>query len=241
MTAKKVAMVTGGARRLGKAIALALAADGFNIALHYHTSADEARRTADELRGRGAQVALVHGDLSVVREVERVVDEAAAAWGRLDVLINSAAIFFRTPLDEVQEQQWDALLTTNLKGPFFCARRAAQAMRPTGGVIINFADTGLDMAWKDYTPYLISKAGIAQMTYGMAKELAPAIRVNAIAPGVVLMQDDATEEQRARAANSTLLRRIGGAEAVVGAVLYLVHAEYVTGVVLPVDGGQRWK
>ncbi|HEU5013386.1 MAG TPA: SDR family oxidoreductase [Roseiflexaceae bacterium] len=241
MTAKKVAMVTGGARRLGKAIALALAEHGFNIALHYHHSVDEAQRTADELRQRGAEVVLVQGDLSVVREVERVVDEAAAAWGRLDVLINSAAIFFRTPLGEVQEEQWDALLTTNLKGPFFCARRAARAMRPTGGVIVNFADTGLDMAWKDYTPYLISKAGIAQMTYGMAKELAPAIRVNAIAPGVVLMQEDATEEQIQRAANSTLLRRIGGAESIVDAVLYLVHAEYVTGVVLPVDGGQRWK
>lgn len=241
MTTKKVALVTGGARRLGKAIALALAEDGFNIALHYHQSAEESQRTADELRQRGAEVMLVHGDLSVVPEAERVVDEAAAAWGRLDVLINSAAIFFRTPLDEVQEKQWDALLDTNLKGPFFCARRAAQAMHPTGGVIINFADIGTELAWKEFTPYLISKAGIEQMTYGMARELAPNIRVNAIAPGVVLMPDGVTEKQTERAANSTLLRRIGGAEAVVDAVLYLVHAEYVTGVVLPVDGGQRWK
>lgn len=238
---QQVALVTGGAKRLGKAIALALADHGYNIVLHYHQSGEEAQATAAELRARGAKVALVQGDLALVREVQRVVDEAAAAWGRLDVLINSAAIFFRTPLADVQESQWDALINTNLKGPFFCAQRAAQAMQPTGGVIINFADTGLDMAWKEYTPYLISKAGIAQMTYGMARELAPGIRVNAVAPGPVLMPDDATEAQRARAANSTLVQQPGSPQAVVDAVLYLIKAEFVTGVVLPVDGGQRWK
>jgi pteridine reductase len=238
---RPVALVTGGARRLGRAIALRLARDGFNIAIHYHRSRADAESTADELRALGVEAVLAQGDLADVPSAERVVAEAAAAWGRLDVLINNAAAFFPTAIGSVSEAEWDALIDTNLKGPFFCAQRAAAEMRRGGGgVIINVADTGIEIAWRGYTPYLIGKAGVAQMTYGLAKELAPEIRVNAVAPGPILLPDEHTDEERERAARNTLLRRIGGAEAIAGAVSYLVHAEYVTGVVLPVDGGQRW-
>lgn len=239
ITGRPVALVTGGARRLGRAIAVKFAHEGFNIALHYHRSSEDARGTADDIRHCGVDVALIQGDLASVACAERVVAEAAATWGRLDVLINNAAAFFPTPIGSVTEAQWNTLLDTNLKGPFFCAQAAALAMRE-GGVIINIADTGIDIAWRGYVPYLISKAGVAQMTYGLAKELAPTIRVNAVAPGPILLPDEHSPAERERAARHTLLKRIGGVEAITEAVWYLARADFVTGVVLPVDGGQRW-
>ncbi len=238
----KVALVTGGAKRLGQAIALKLAGAGANIALHYHTSVQEATATADEIRRLGVEVVPIQGDLSDVAQAERVVDQAAAAWGRLDILINNAAVFYRTPMGTVTEEQWNALINTNLRGPFFCAQRAAEAMRKTGGgVIINFTDTGVYITWAGYVPYLISKAGIEQMTYSLAKALAPEVRVNAIAPGPALLEEGHTAEERGRFIRGTLLKRLGGAEVIAEAVLYLVQADFVTGVVIPVDGGQRWR
>ena len=238
----KVALVTGGAKRLGKAIALELARAGVNIVLHYNHSAQAADRTAAEIRALGVEVASLQADLSNVAEAERVVDEAAAAWGRLDILINNAAIFKRTPLGSVTEADWNDLLNTNLRAPFFCAQRAGLAMQQgDGGVIVNFTDTGVDLAWSGYVPYLISKAGVELMTYGLAKALAPQVRVNGIAPGPVLLEEGHTAEERDRFIRNTLLQRLGGPASVTGAVLYLVQAEFVTGVVLPVDGGQRWK
>jgi pteridine reductase len=240
--AGKVALVTGGARRLGKAAALRLAAEGVNIALHYHHSRAAAEATAAVIRDLGVEARLISGDLAQVSEVERLVDEAAAAWGRLDILINSAAVFFETPLNSLQEAQWNRLIDTNLKGPFFCARRAGTIMRQQeSGVIVNFTDTGIYIGWEGYAPYLISKAGVEQMTYLLAKELAPQVRVNAIAPGPLLLPDDHTPEEAAFFAQATLLGRLGSREALAEAVLYLVQADYVTGVILPVDGGQRWK
>ncbi len=240
--AGKAALVTGGARRLGRAIALGLAGAGANIALHYHTSAEEAAAVAAEIRRLGVKVATVQGNLAHVAEAERVVDEAAAAWGRLDILVNNAAILSQTPCGTVTAAQWEALLNTNLRGPFFCAQRAGQIMpQNDGGVIINFTDTGVDLAWRGYLPYLISKAGVEMMTYGLAKELAPTVRVNAIAPGPVLLVEGHTPAERDQFIHNTLLKRLGGAESIVEAVLYLVRAEFVTGVVLRVDGGQRWR
>ncbi len=238
----KVALITGGAKRLGKAIALELAGAGANIALHYHRSAEAATATAAEIRGLGVEVVQLQADLTDVAEAERVVDEAAAAWGRLDILVNNAAIFKRTPIGTVTEAGWNELLNTNLRAPFFCAQRAGLAMQQSGGgVIVNFTDTGVDLAWSGYVPYLISKAGIELMTYGLAKALAPQVRVNGIAPGPVLLEEGHTVEERDHFIRNTLLKRLGGPESVTGAVLYLVQAEFITGVVLPVDGGQRWK
>jgi pteridine reductase len=238
----RVALVTGSARRLGKAIALGLARSGVNIALHYHTSIQDATATASELQAVGVEVVQIQGDLSEVKQAERVVDQAAAAWGRLDILINNAAILKRTPVSTVTELQWNALLNTNLRGPFFCAQRAASEMIKTGGgVIVNFTDTGVDIAWPGFIPYLISKAGIEMMTYGLAKAFAPEIRVNAIAPGPALLEDGHTAEDRDTFIQRTLLKRLGGVDSIVEAVLYLIQADFVTGVVLPVDGGQRWK
>lgn len=240
--AGKVALVTGGAQRLGRAISLALAAQGARLALHYHTSQQQAEQTAADARALGVDVALLQADLSRVDAAEQLADAAAALWGRLDVLVLSAAIFYPTPLGSVTEQQWDALFATNLKGPFFLAQRAATHLRADGGgLIVTMLDTGIYMSWRAYTPYLAAKAGLAMLTRQLAKELAPEVRVNGIAPGPVLLPDDADAERIARSERQTLLGRLGHPDEVARAVLYLAQSDYVTGVIIPVDGGQRWR
>lgn len=242
----KVALVTAGARRLGRAVVLKLAERGARVVIHYYHSAEEAAATAAEVERLGGEARLVCGDLSQVEQAQRVVSEAAAAWGRLDILVNNAAVFFHTPPGQVSEEQWDRLFDVNLKGAYFSTQQAAAEMRrndgdpPEVGVIINFVDTGIYITWQGYTPYLITKAGVEQMTYGLAKELAPDIRVNAVALGPVLLPDDHTAEEAKKFAAATLLQRLGSSDALAEAVLYLIEADFVTGVVLPVDGGQRW-
>jgi pteridine reductase len=234
-----IALVTGGSQRLGRAITLALGRAGADVIVHYYRSAEQAARVVDELRALGVKAAAVPGDLSVVADAERVVDEALAQWGRLDLLVNNAGIWGRTRIGTVTQERWDELINTNLRSAFFVAQRAAPALRAARGAIVNIADVGALRPWKNYTPYLISKGGIVTLTEALAMDLAPEVRVNAIAPGPVLLPDDWTPEQAERTARGLPLRRVGRPEDVAQAVLYLAQAEYVTGVTLPVDGGQR--
>jgi pteridine reductase len=235
----RVALVTGGAHRVGKAIALALGQAGANVAIHYHRSAAPAEETLAELRSLGVEATAIRGDLTAIGEIERVVDEAIAPWGRLDLLVNSAGIWGTDPIGSVTEARWEELLNTNLRSAFFAAQRAAPALRAARGAIVNIADVGAIRPWRNHTPYLISKGGLLTMTEALAKDLAPEVRVNAIAPGPVLLPDDWTAEQAERSARSVLLGRLGRAEDVAQATVYLASADYVTGVILPVDGGQR--
>jgi pteridine reductase len=234
-----VALVTGGAHRLGKAISLSLGRAGANIVVHYHRSAEQAGLVVEELHALGVQAVAVSGDHTVVAEAERTVDVALEQWGRLDLLVNNAGIWGATPIGTVTQARWDELIDANLRGAFFVVQRAVPALRAARGAIVNIADVGALRPWRNHTPYLISKGGIVTMTEALAKDLAPDVRVNAIAPGPVLLPDDWTPAQAERAARSVLLRRLGSAEDVAQAVVYLAQAEYVTGVVLPVDGGQR--
>ena len=237
----KVALVTAGARRLGRAVAVELAKHGARVVIHYHHSVEDAATTAADIEKMGGEATLVQGDLSQLDQVESIVSEAAAAWGRLDVLVNNASAFFHTPLGTVTEAQWDRLFDVNVKGAFFCSQHAAAEMRRHGGgAIINYVDTGIYITWKGYTPYLMSKAGVEQMTYGLAKELAPQIRVNAVALGPVLLPDGHSAAEAEAFASRTLLKRLGGSDVLAEAVLYLIQADFITGVVLRVDGGQRW-
>ena len=233
-----VALVTGGAHRLGRAIALALGQAGANVVVHYNRSAEQAQVVLRDLEALGVQAVAVAGDLSRVAEVDRVVDTAVARWGRLDVLVNNAGIWASTPIGTVTEERWSALIDTNLRSAFFAAQRAAPALRAAGGAIVNIADVGALRPWRNHTPYLISKGGIITLTEALAKDLAPEVRVNAVAPGAVLLPDDWTPDQIARATRNVPLKRIGRPEDVAQAALYLVQADYVTGVVLPVDGGR---
>jgi len=234
-----VALVTGGAHRLGRAITLALGQAGANVVVHYNSSADQARTVVAELAQLGVEGISVAGDLSRVVEAERVVDTAVGQWGRLDVLVNNAGIWGSTPIGTVTEERWDELIDTNLRSAFFMAQRATPALRAAGGAIVNVADVGALRPWRNHTPYLVSKGGIITLTEALAIDLAPDVRVNAVAPGAALLPDDWTAEQTARATRNVPLQRLGRPEDVAQAVVYLLQADYVTGVVLPVDGGRH--
>lgn len=237
----KVSLVTGGAHRLGRAIAVALAEHGSHIGIHFHTSEAEARVAAQEIRKGGVQAQVFAADLSRSSEATQLVDSVLAAFGRIDVLVNNAAVYFPTPLGEVTEEEWDTLLNLNLRGAFFCSQAAGLAMKRQGsGKIVNIADVAGLSPWPSYLPYSISKAGVIAMTHGLAKALAPEVTVNAVAPGTVLLQGDESAAEVRRFEELSLLKRIGAPKEVVSAVLYLVEAaDFVTGIVLPVDGGRH--
>lgn len=235
----KVALVTGGAHRLGRAITLALGQAGANVVVHYNHSAEQAQVVLQDLAALGVQSEAIAGDLSRVAEVERVVDTAVTRWGRLDVLVNNAGIWGNTPIGSVTEARWSELIDTNLRSAFFAAQRATPALRASSGAIINIADVGALRPWRNHTPYLISKGGIITLTEALAMDLAPDVRVNAVAPGAVLLPDGWTPEQIERSTRNVPLKRLGHPEDVAQAVLYLAQAEYVTGIVLPVDGGRH--
>ena len=232
-------LVTGGAHRLGRAIALAFGRAGANVAIHYHSSASEAEATLADLRALGIHAVAIRGNLADVAEAEAVVDAAVAQLGGLGVLVNSAGIWGSTPLGTVTAERWDELIATNLRAAFFTAQRAAPHLRQAHGAVINIADVGVLRPWKNYTPYLVSKGGVVTLTEALAKDLAPEVRVNAIAPGPVLLPNDWDAKKAEETAKTVLLKRLGSAEDIAQAALYLASAEYITGVTLPVDGGQR--
>lgn len=233
------ALVTGAGHRVGRAIAEGLAAQGIDIAVHYNGSGEAASETAANIRAMGRRAELVQADLGRSGSAEHLVDTVIERMGSLDVIVNSAAVMMHTPLDSVTESEWDAMFALNLRAPFFIARAGARVMKERGGVIINIADLAAYETWPAYIPHGITKAGVVQMTRALARALAPRIRVNAIAPGAVLLPDTWTAEDGERLAETTPLRRLGSPADVVGAVIYLVEAEYVTGETLIVDGGRH--
>ena len=239
-TTGKVALVTGAGVRVGKRIALALAGTGMHVAVHYHGSAREAEETVTEIRALGVEAEAFQGDLGGIESIRALIAAIDARWRRLDVLVNSAAIFPRTPWDEIDEAVWDRTLEVNLKAPFFTAWHAAALMRRGGGgKIVNIADWAGLRPYKNYLPYVISKGGIVTMTKALAKELAPEIEVNAIAPGPVMLPEDFDPEAAERVRKGTLLKRLGSPEDVAKSVVFLVATtDYVTGHVLVVDGGR---
>jgi pteridine reductase len=235
----KVALITGAAKRLGKTIALTLAEKEYHLVVHFHQSKDAAQETAREIIARGREVLTVYGDITKEKDVEKMVEQTLEHFGRIDVLVNNAAIFFRTPFDTLDEKTWDQFMDINLKGTFLCAHKIGLAMREHGGgKIINLADVAGLHPWVDYLPYSVSKAGVIVLTQGLAKALAPTVQVNAIVPGPVLFQENAPEEERQREINRTLLKRAGTPEDIARTVVFLVGSDFITGAVLPVDGGR---
>ena len=233
------ALVTGGAIRVGRALALACAAEGVDVVVHYNRSAAPAEATAEECRAHGVRAAVVGGDLSRVDECRRVVAEAEEALGGLDVLVNSASNFIHAPLPDLTPQQIDLALDVNLKAPFFCAQAAAPGMLARGwGRIVNLADVAGLEPWPRFLPHCISKAGLVMLTKSLAQALAPSVLVNAIAPGTVLMPEGSTPEMVGRAEEKTPLGEVGSPEDVAEALVYLLKADYVTGETLVVDGGR---
>jgi pteridine reductase len=209
------------------------------IAVHYHSAEGEARETVKLVREAGSAAELLSGDLRVAGQPERVVGEAARVLKGLDVLINSAAIMRRTPVGEVTVQDWDDIFALNLRAPFFACQAAAEIMRERGGCIVNIADLAAFETWTGYIPHGISKAGVVQMTRALANALAPKIRVNAVAPGAVLLPKDWDATSAEHLSETTPLRRLGSPDDVTHAVIYLLRADYVTGETLVVDGGRH--
>ncbi|MBM3860253.1 MAG: SDR family oxidoreductase [Verrucomicrobia bacterium] len=233
----KTALVTGAAKRVGREIAMALARRGANVVVHYNTSAADARRVVAQIEALGVEAMAVRADQSKAREVRDAVQKAAKAFGGIDVLVNCAAVYQKTPWTTVTEQDWDFHLNANLKGPFLFAREVSRHMRR--GKIVNFADWAVWRPYRHYVPYLVSKAGVVCLTKALAKELAPHIQVNAVAPGPVLLPPDFSEAEKRAVRNATLVKRLGSPADAVGAVLFLLeNGDFMTGHVLVVDGGR---
>lgn len=234
----RVALVTGAAIRLGRAVAQRLALEGADIAVHYGTSANEAHQLISELQAQGCRAAAFQAELLNVGAIEKLVGDVISHFGHLDILINSAATFLETKFGETSEPTWDASLDTNLKAPFFCSQFAAPHLAKSGhGAIVNFADLGGLVGWREFLPHSLAKGGIILMTRILAKELAPAVRVNAIAPGTVTLPGD-PPELAANYIRQAPLRRTGRPDEIGDAVMYLLTAEFLTGHTLVLDGGQ---
>ena len=236
--AGQTALVTGAGRRIGRAITLRLAAEGARVVVHYGHSKEQADAVVAEIQNSGGQAFTVQAELTHRDEIARLFDEVERRCGGLDILVNNAGRFAPTPLQEAGEDQWDNLLDSNVKAQFFCAQRAAPLLKRAGrGRIVNLASLGGLLAWPKYTAYCVSKAGVIMLTRCLARELAPEVTVNAIAPGTISFPDDAPElaEMFIRQAP---LKRTGEPSDIADAVSYLVHAPFVTGQVLVVDGGR---
>lgn len=237
----KVALVTGAARRLGAGIAGALHACGANLVVHYNTSREEAQRLVQTLNDRRADSAvLAQGDLVLTHEHEPLIDQAVSPWGRLDILVNNASTFFPTPVGSITEPQWDDLLGSNLKGPFFLSQAAAPHLKAWQGCIVNMVDIYAEQPLSGYPVYNIAKAGLAMLTKTLAVELAPHVRVNAVAPGSILWPEPPFDDQvKQHILSRTPLQRQGDPGEIARAVVYLVRdATYTTGGIIKVDGGR---
>lgn len=238
----RVALVTGAGLRVGRCIALELAAAGCDVAVHVHRSREPGETTAADVRELGRRSIVVVADQTDVAAIRRAADQACEALGPVSVLVNSAATWPHVALEETEPEDFDQALATNLRGPFFWARTLGPRMRELdgGGAIVSIADVSFDRPWVDSLPYCMAKAGVVSMTYGLAKALAPEVRVNAIGPGPVLFPPDYPDELMQADREATLREREGEPEDIARAVRFLAESPNVTGVFLPVDGGYRF-
>ena len=234
------ALVTGAGRRLGQAIAVGLARAGCDIAVHYHGSADGAAATARDIRAvdKERRAELLRADLSDAAAARGLADRAAKALGRLDIVVNSAAIMVRQPVETVTPESWDATMDLNLRAAFFVSQGALPHLRRAKGKIVNLADVAGFEPWPAYVPHCVSKAGVVMLTKALARALAPDVTVNAVAPGPVLLPDEWDAPTRDHIRGTTPLERLGTPEDVVNAVRFLLENDFVTGTVLVVDGGR---
>ncbi|MFZ5503541.1 MAG: pteridine reductase [Pseudomonadota bacterium] len=239
----KVVLVTGGARRIGSAICRRLHAAGMSVAIHYRRSEPQALALQAELNtARADSAAVFQAELLDAAALPALVAAIIARFGRLDGLVNNASSFYATPLAEINEQQWHDLLGTNLKAPLLLAQAAASELCQRHGAIVNIADIHADRPMRAHLLYSTAKAGLVSLTKGLAQELAPQVRVNAIAPGVIVWPEGAAwsdPEERQKIVAHTLLKREGEPDDIAKTVQFLLNdAPYITGQVIAVDGGR---
>jgi pteridine reductase len=242
-TSNKVALITGSARRIGAEIARTLHDKGMRIVVHYHTSEEEAQNLCDALNSVREQSAVaVHGDLDNIAMISKIAQQTIQAFGRLDVLVNNASRFYRTPFGKTQESSWQELMDTNLKAPYFLSQALAPYLATNKGCIINIADIHGEKPMRDYSVYCLSKAGLLMMTRVLAKELAPEVNVNSVSPGSVDWpegENALSEKVKQKIIERTALLRPGAPRDIAEAVLFLVRdGQYITGQNLVVDGGR---
>ncbi len=237
--AGRVILITGGAHRVGKAIVMALAAEGARVAFTVHTAQAEAAQTVAELQALGAQALAIPCDQSELTQIHSAVQGVVDHFGRLDGLVNSAAIMQEIPFLDVTPEQWDATSHVNTRAPFFFMQAAARVMlAQEGGAIINILDESATTPTRFYVHHSASKAALRMLTLSAALALAPKVRVNAVLPGPVLIPEDWEEARWERLAKNTPLKRVGTPEDVARAVIYLMKEDFITGQVLVVDGGR---
>ena len=232
----QVALVTGAAKRMGRSIALRLAAEGADIAINYESSKPEALQVVEEIKALGRRAIAVQGDVSQRSDVQKLFATVEAEFGGLDILVNNAGMFFAAEFEALTEEQWDRILDTNLKSQFLCCQTAAPIMKRRGrGRIINISSLGGLLPWPAYTHYCVSKAGSIMLTRCLARALGPEITVNSVAPGTIQFPGEAPDQDYIR---KVPLHRTGTGDEIAQAVFYLATADFVTGQILAVDGGR---
>ncbi len=235
-----VILITGSAERVGKHIALHLARKGATVVIHYHTKPHKAQQTAAEIAQIGSTPMIVQGDITRQADWLQMRRAILQRYGRIDVLVNNAAIFYRTPFLKSTEQQWNHFMDANLKSVYLGARIMGETMvQQKQGKIINIADVSAFTVWPNYIPYCVSKAGVLALTQGLAKALAPHVQVNAVAPGTILLAEQYDPEEEAALVEKTPLKRIGQPEDVAATVAFLIEgSDFITGTIINVDGGR---
>lgn len=236
----KVALVTGSAKRVGASLVRALHAKGFRIIVHYRSAAAEAQALVDELNSlRTDSAKACCADFMQSDEVEKLARESVACFGRVDLLVHNASSFFPTPLAEATEAQWDELITSNAKAPYFLSKALATELAQRKGCIINLVDIYAERPMRNHSIYCMAKSALRSMTLSLARELAPDVRVNAIAPGAILWPENEDPTRQEKILAQTPLERAGSVDDLIGALLFLAcDAPFITGQILTVDGGR---
>ena len=241
MQMNKTIFITGAAKRIGKEIALTFKEMGWNIIIHYNSSKQDADDLAEEInRDNPNSAKTVQGNLDVKEDIEKILNEVGEMFPTIDLLVNNASTFYPTPIDEISENDWEELIGSNLKGPLFLIQGLKEKLKTSKGSIINITDTNLIKGVANYSIYSAAKAGLEAITKGLARELAPEIKVNAIAPGAMLEPPDTewTDEQRDKIIKSIPLNRMGSEKDIANAIKFLAHSKYITGQIIKVDGGK---
>jgi pteridine reductase len=236
----KVALITGSSDRVGRIIALTLSAKGAKVAIHYYSNEDKALDTQREIEKLGSKSMILCGDISQRKDWMDMVNKIKDRWGRIDILVNNAAIFYPTPFFEITDDQWDHFMDTNLRGTFYGCQIIGELMyRKKLGKIINIADVSAQNVWPGYIPYCISKAGVIALTKGLSKVLAPYVTVNAVSPGTVLLAENYIRDEEDYLISRTPLKRIGTPEDIANTIAFLIEgSDFITGEIINVDGGR---
>ncbi|HVB32782.1 MAG TPA: SDR family NAD(P)-dependent oxidoreductase [Patescibacteria group bacterium] len=232
----QVALVTGAAKRIGRSIALRLAAAGADVVVNYHHSAEEAREVGEAIRKSGRRASVIAADVSQSSQVRELFAAIEGEFGRLDILVNNAGVYFEAPFETLTEEQWDLTLNSNLKSQYLCAQAALPLMRRAGrGRIVNLSSIGAFQPKPSHVHYCVSKAGVVMMTRCLARALGPSITVNSVAPGKIQFAGEEIDQGYIRRAP---LAKVGTGEDIADAVLFLIQAEFITGQVILIDGGR---